>query len=96
MATNDRFVVKHDEGWAVKKTRAGRSSSVHPTQKEAEKRAKELSITWEEAKSVSRAEGAPSGIPTQWGAAMIRVRRVTAATDLYRPHALERLLSACH
>ena len=48
MAKNDRFVVRHDEGWAVKKTRAGRSSSVHATQKEAEKRAKELSIIWEE------------------------------------------------
>ena len=42
MAKNDRFVVKHEECWAVKKTRAGRSSSVHPTQREAEKRAKEI------------------------------------------------------
>ncbi len=42
MANNDRFVVRHEEGWAVKKTRAGRSSSVHPTQKEAEQRAKEI------------------------------------------------------
>lgn len=42
MAKNDRFVVKHNEGWAVKKTKAGRSSSVHTTQKEAEKRAKEI------------------------------------------------------
>ena len=42
MARNDRFVVKHHEGWAVKKTKAGRSSSVHATQKEAEHRAKEI------------------------------------------------------
>jgi uncharacterized protein DUF2188 len=42
MARNDRFVVKHNEGWAVKKTKAGRSSSVHPTQRETEKRTKEI------------------------------------------------------
>jgi hypothetical protein len=42
MAKNDRFVVKHEEGWAVKKTKAGRASSVYGTQKEAEKRAKEI------------------------------------------------------
>ena len=67
----------------MKKTRAGRSSSVHATQKEAEKRAKELSIIWEEAKSVSRAEVALSGIPTQWDAVMIRTHRLIAATDVY-------------
>lgn len=42
MARNDRFVVKHNEGWEVKKTQAGRSSSVHPTQRETEKRTKEI------------------------------------------------------
>lgn len=44
MAQNDRFVVKHVQGvgWAVKKTNAGRASSVHETQREAEKRAKEI------------------------------------------------------
>jgi hypothetical protein len=42
MAKNDRFVVKYEDGWAVKKTKAGRSSSVHSTQKEAEKRAKQI------------------------------------------------------
>ena len=44
MAQNDRFVVKHvhGEGWAVKKTNADRASSVHETQREAEKRAKEI------------------------------------------------------
>jgi uncharacterized protein YdaT len=42
MAKNNRSVVKHQEGWAVKKTQAGRSSSVHPTQKEAEQQAKEI------------------------------------------------------
>lgn len=39
---NDRFVVKHEEGGAVKKPGAERASSVHDTQKEAEKRAKEI------------------------------------------------------
>jgi hypothetical protein len=42
MAKNDRFVVKHEEGWAVKKTKAGRASSVHETQREAENRAKTI------------------------------------------------------
>jgi len=41
MAKNDRFVVKHEEGWPVK-TKAGRASSVHETQREAETRAKEI------------------------------------------------------
>ena len=44
MAQNDRFIVKHihGKGWAVKKTNAGRASSVHETQRQAEKRAKEI------------------------------------------------------
>lgn len=42
MGKNDRFVVKHEDGWAVKKAHAERASSVHDTQKEAEKRAKEI------------------------------------------------------
>lgn len=42
MAKNDRYVVKHEEGWAVKKPKAERASSLHDTQKEAEKRAKEI------------------------------------------------------
>ncbi len=33
MAKNDRFVVRHENGWAVKKTKAGRASSVHETQR---------------------------------------------------------------
>ena len=36
----DRYVVKHPEGWAVKKGGANRASSVHPTQRAAEHRAK--------------------------------------------------------
>lgn len=42
MPKNDRYVVKHEEGWAVKKPGAERASSVHGTQREAEKRAKEI------------------------------------------------------
>jgi hypothetical protein len=42
MGKNDRFVVKHEDGWAVKKAGAERSSSVHDTQKAAETRAKEI------------------------------------------------------
>lgn len=39
---NDRYVVKHDEGWAVKKPGADRASSIHDTQSEAERAAKEI------------------------------------------------------
>ena len=38
---NDRYVVKHDDGWAVKKPGADRASSVHDTQREAERAAKD-------------------------------------------------------
>lgn len=38
---NDRFVVRHGDGWAVKKAGAERASSVHPTQEAAENAAKE-------------------------------------------------------
>ena len=40
MGKNNRFVVKHPDGWAVRAPRAERASSVHPTQQKAEKRAK--------------------------------------------------------
>lgn len=36
----DRYVTKHAKGWAVKAPRAERASSVHNTQSEAEKAAK--------------------------------------------------------
>lgn len=39
---NDRYVVKHDEGWAVKKPGADRASSIHDTQSEAERAAKDI------------------------------------------------------
>ena len=39
---NDRYVVKHDDGWAVKKPGADRASSIHHTQREAERAAKEI------------------------------------------------------
>lgn len=41
MAKNDRFVVRHGDGWAVKKGGAERASSVHRTQVDAERAAKE-------------------------------------------------------
>ena len=47
MAKNDRFVVRHEEGWAVKKTKAGRASSLHATQREAEKGQRKSLITLE-------------------------------------------------
>jgi len=42
MGSNDRFVVKRDKGWAVKKAHAERASALAPTQAEAERRAKEI------------------------------------------------------
>jgi len=41
MAKNDRYVVKHAKGWAVKAPGAERASSVHQTQKAAEQAAKQ-------------------------------------------------------
>ncbi|MGN6285528.1 MAG: DUF2188 domain-containing protein [Afipia sp.] len=40
--SNNRYVTKHPEGWAVKAGGADRASSVHRTQGEAEARAKEI------------------------------------------------------
>ena len=40
MSKNDRYVVKHSDGWAVKAGGAERASSVHRTQREAEQIAK--------------------------------------------------------
>jgi len=42
MSKNDRYVVKHPDGWAVKKAGADRASRVSSTQREAEKEAKEI------------------------------------------------------
>src|SRR4030067_252170 len=42
MAKNDRYVVKHPEGWAIKKPSAHRVSDIIPTQSKAEQRAKEI------------------------------------------------------
>lgn len=42
MAKNDRYVVKHPDGWAVKAPGADRASGVFPTQSEAKERAKEI------------------------------------------------------
>lgn len=39
---NDRYVVKHEDGWAVKKPGADRASSIHDTQRAAEQAAKEI------------------------------------------------------
>lgn len=40
MGKHDRFVVRHEDGWAVKKPGAERASSIHDTQQEAERSAK--------------------------------------------------------
>lgn len=42
MAKADRFVVKHENGWAVKKPHASRASGVFDTQAEAERSAKRI------------------------------------------------------
>lgn len=41
MPNNDRYVVNHQDKWAVKKAGAERASSLHETQAEAERQAKE-------------------------------------------------------
>ena len=41
MSSNDRYVTKHPEGWAVKQGGVAAPESVHRTQKEAEQTAKE-------------------------------------------------------
>ena len=41
MAENDRYVVRHPQGWAVKAPGAGRASSLHETQKAAEQAARQ-------------------------------------------------------
>lgn len=41
MSNNDRYVVKHPKGWAVKAPGAKRASSAHRTQREAEAVAKQ-------------------------------------------------------
>jgi hypothetical protein len=40
--SNDRYVVKHEDGWAVKKGGADRASSLHRTQADAEAAAKQI------------------------------------------------------
>lgn len=42
MPRNERYVVRHPDGWAVKKPGGERASSVHPTQQGAEQRAKAI------------------------------------------------------
>ncbi len=42
MAKNDRYVVRHPDGWAVKKPDAHRVSDIVSTQIKAEQRAKEI------------------------------------------------------
>ncbi len=39
---SDRYVVRHESGWAVKKPHADRASSVHGTQADAISRAREI------------------------------------------------------
>ena len=42
MTKNDRYVVNHPDGWAVKGPGADRASGVFDTQREAEQKAKEI------------------------------------------------------
>ena len=41
MAENDRYVVRHPQGWAVKAPGAERASSLHEAQKAAEQAARQ-------------------------------------------------------
>lgn len=42
MSKNDRYVVKHSNGWAVKSAGAERASGVFDTQRQAEQKAKQI------------------------------------------------------
>jgi hypothetical protein len=42
MASNDRYVTRHPDGWAVKKAHADRASGIFGRQRDAETRAKEI------------------------------------------------------
>lgn len=42
MNKNERYVVRHPKGWAIRSPNSERASSVHPTQSQAEQRAKEI------------------------------------------------------
>jgi hypothetical protein len=42
MSKNDRYVVNHPDGWAVKGAGADRASAIFDTQREAEQKAKEI------------------------------------------------------
>jgi len=42
MGKNDRYVVKHTDGWAVRGAGKDRASGVFGTQRQAEQRAKEI------------------------------------------------------
>lgn len=42
MSKNDRYVVKHPKGWAVKGAGAERASSVHERQADAERAARQV------------------------------------------------------
>lgn len=42
MPKNERYVTKHPDGWAVRSSGGKRASSIHRTQREAEKSAKQI------------------------------------------------------
>lgn len=42
MPKNERYVTKHPDGWAVRSPGGKRASSIHRTQREAEKSAKQI------------------------------------------------------
>jgi hypothetical protein len=42
VSDNDRFVVRHPDGWAIRGSGSDRASAVFPTQREAIHRAKEI------------------------------------------------------
>jgi hypothetical protein len=92
MAKNDRYVVKHEDGWAVKKPGAERASSVQDTQREAERQAKETVSNLGAGRFASRAGTGSGGIPTPCPRETIRARRATASTECWRspPAALRR------
>lgn len=76
----DRYATKHPHGWAVKAPGGMRASSVHKTQREAEKTAKRTVGNLGGERSASRAGMANGGTPTRYRPGTIPTRHATGST----------------
>ncbi|WP_436595887.1 DUF2188 domain-containing protein [Pseudomonas aeruginosa] len=77
MSKNDRYVVKHPKGWAVKGAGAERASSVHQRQADAERAAKQVVENAGGGEVRIQGRNGRGGIPIRLHLAMTRTRRAT-------------------